>query len=226
MKMLEKVGEGAGIAMNYVIGAGAIWFGAGWSVFSLLLWTVLAYFQVQGIGLPLGISVALLGVTPIGVGSWLFRRGRIQQQLFKVKLLKEAVRKLAFERQGRLRPLELAEARNYSEDRALNVLKNLAAEDPDRVELQLDYDSGELYFEFPDIVRSLESQREYQALPESNTLDKKAVDLARTLGKTVETFYDYVKCTQSTSRQSREKVARYKHKLDQFVRDIDALKQQ
>ncbi len=225
MKMLEKVGEGAGIAMNYVVGAGAIWFGAGWSVFSLLLWTVLSYFQMQGIGVPLGISVALLGVTPIGVGSWLFRRGRIQQQLFKVKLLKEAVRKLAFERQGRLRPLELAEAKKYSEDRALNVLKNLAAEDPDRVELQLDYDSGELYFEFPDIVRSIASQREYQALPESNTLDKKAVDLARTLGKTVETFYDYVKCTQSEDRQSREKVEKYKQKLDQFVRDIEALKQ-
>jgi len=226
MKMLEKVGEGAGIAMNYVVGAGAIWFGAGWSVFSLLLWMILGYFSVQGIGVPLGISVALLGVTPIGVGSWLFRRGRIQQQLFKVKLLKEAVRKLAFERQGRLRPLELAEAKNYSEDRALNVLKNLAAEDPDRVELQLDYDSGELYFEFSDIVRSIASQRAYQALPESNTLDKKAVDLARTLGKTVETFYDYVKCTQSTSRQSREKVEKYKQKLDQFARDIETLKQQ
>lgn len=224
--MLEKVGEGAGIAMNYVVGAGAIWFGVGWTVFSLLLWTVLTYFHVEGIIWPLGLSTALLGLTPIGVGSWLFRRGRIQQQLFKVKLLKETVRKLAFERQGRLRPLELAQAKNYSEDRALNVLKNLAAEDPERVELQLDYDSGELYFEFPDIVRSIERQRAYQALPESKTLDKKAVDLARMLGKTVETFYDYVKCAQSTDQRNQEKVERYKQKLNQFVREIEALKQQ
>ena len=226
MKMLEKVGEGAGIAMNYVVGAGAIWFGVGWSVFSVLLWTVLAYFHVEGAALPLGISAALLGITPIGVGSWLFRRGRIQQQLFKVKLLKESVRKLAFQRQGRLRPLELAHAKSYTEEHALTVLKNLAAEDPDRVELQLDYDSGELYFEFPDIIRSLEARHEYQAVPASKALDKKAVELARMLGKTVETFYDYVKCAQATDRQSLEKVERYKHKLDQFVRDIEALKQQ
>jgi hypothetical protein len=226
MKMLEKVGEGAGIAMNYVVGAGAIWFGAGWTAFSLLLWTVLAYFQVEGIALPLAISTALLGVTPIGVGTWLFRRGRIQQQLFKVKLLKETVRKLAFERQGRLRPAELAHAKNFSEERALNVLKNLAAEDPDQVELQLDYDSGELYFEFPGILRSLEARRAYQALPESDTLDKKAVDLARVLGKTVETFYDYVKCTQSNDRRQREKGDKYKAKLNEFVREIEALKNQ
>jgi hypothetical protein len=226
MKMLEKVGEGAGIAMNYVVGAGAIWFGVGWSAFALLLWLVLPLLGAANIAWPLGVSVAVLGMTPIGVGTWLFRRGRIQQQLFKVKLLKEAVRKLAFQHQGRLRPLELAQAKSYSEEQALKVLKSLAAEDPERVELQLDYESGELYFEFTDILRLLDSQREYQAVPESKTLDKRAVELARMLGKTVETFYDYVKYAQSTNAQSQEKVAKYKQKLDQFVRDIEALKQQ
>jgi hypothetical protein len=221
MKMLEKIGEGAGIAMNYVVGAGMIWFGIGSTLISLLIWGLSG-----GVGPYSAIFFALFAALPIGGGSWLFRRGRIQQQLFKVKLLKETVRKLAFERQGRLRPLELAQAKSYSEDRALNVLKNLAAEDPDRVELQLDYDSGELYFEFPEIIRSIEAQRAYQALPKSKTLDRNAVDLARMLGKTVETFYDYVKCSQSTSQRDLEKVEKYRQKLNQFVREIAALKQQ
>lgn len=226
MKMLEKFGKGAGIAANYAAGALALWFGGGFTVFMLLLWTLLSYFQVEGVVLPLAISTALLGLGPIGVGTWLFRRGRIQQQLFQVKLLKEAVRKLAFQRQGRLRPRELAEAKKYSEERALNVLKDLAAEDPDHVELQLDYDSGDLYFEFPDIVRSLDAQREYQALPHSETLDSRAIDMAKMVGKTVETFYDYVKCSQSTTRRNQEKIEKYKHKLNQFVRDMETLKQQ
>jgi hypothetical protein len=46
------------------------------------------------------------------------------------------------------------------------------------------------------------------------------------LGKTVETFYDYVKCSQSTSQRDLEKVEKYRQKLNQFVREIAALKQQ
>jgi hypothetical protein len=158
----------------------------------------------------------------------LFRRGRIQQQLLKVKLLKEAVRKLAFKRQGRLQPIELAREQNYSEERALDVLKNLAAEDPDRIELQLDYDSGEIYFEFSDILRALEAQKEYQALPISETLGRKAVDIAKIVGKTIDTFYEYIEYTQqaASDHQKQKKAEQYKQKVERFLHEIDELKQQ
>jgi hypothetical protein len=214
MKMLEKVTKGAGIAMNYIAGLGAIWFGGGFTLLSLILWAI---FGLQ----PFVIVLFLLfGATPIGGGIWLFRRGKIQQELFKVKLLKEAIRKLAFQHQGRLRPAELAHEENYTEERALNILKNLAAEDPSRVELQLDYDSGELYFEFSDIMRAIEAQKEYQALPVSKTLEKKAVDIALMLGKTVETFYEYIEVAQD-----QKKAEKYKQKVEQFLQGIDDLKQ-
>jgi hypothetical protein len=218
MKMLEKVTQGAGIALNYIVGAGAIWFGGGFTLLSLILWAV---FGLQ----PFVIVFFLLfGATPVGGGIWLFRRGKIQQDLFKVKLLKEAIRKLAFQRQGCLRPAELAQAENYTEERALNILKNLAAEDPNRVELQLDYDSGELYFEFSDIMRAIEAQKEYQALPMSKTLEKKAVDIALTIGKTVETFYEYIEYAQQAATDQK-KVEKYKHKVEQFLHEIEELKQ-
>lgn len=222
MKMLEKVTKGAGIALNYVAGLGAIWFGAICTMISLIIW------GVGGIGPYSAIFFALFGATPIGGGIWLFRRGRIQQKLFKVKLLKETVRKLAFKRQGRLQPIELAREQDYSEERALEVLKNLAAEDPDRVELQLDYDSGEIYFEFPDIVRALEAKKEYQALPISETLGRKAVEIAQIVGKTVETFYEYVEYTQeaTSDHQKQRKAEQYKQKVERFLNEIDELKQQ
>lgn len=219
MKMLQKVTEGAGIAMNYVAGIAMFWFGAGCTLLSLILWGFL------GMGVPLGVFLGLFGLVPLGAGMWLFRRGRIQQQLFKVKLLKESVRQLAFKQQGRLRPAELAQAQGYSEDRALNILKNLAAEDPDRVELQLDYESGELYFEFTDILRAIEARKEYQALPLSNTLGAKAVDIAKMLGKTVETFYDYVEYARNTTA-NQKKVEQYKRKVIEFLHEIEELKQQ
>ena len=164
---------------------------------------------------------------PIGGGIWLFRRGRIQQQLLKVKLLKEAVRKLAFKKQGRLRPIDLAQERDYTEAQALEVLKNLAAEDPDRVELQLDYDSGAIYFEFADIMRAIEARKEYQALPISETLGRKAVDIAMILGKTVETFYEYVDYAQTAAagHQKQLKAEKYKRKVEHFLHEIDELKQ-
>jgi len=222
MKMLEKLTKGAGIALNYVAGLASIWFGAICTLISLIIW------GLGGIGPYSAIFFALFGVTPIGGGIWLFRRGRIQQQLFKVKLLKEAIRKLAFKRQGRLRPVDLAREQDYTEERALGVLKNLAAEDPDRVELQLNYDSGEIYFEFSDIIHALEAQKEYQALPISETLGRKAVEIAQTIGKTVETFYDYVEYTQqaASGHQKQKKAEQYKRKVERFLHEIDELKQQ
>lgn len=222
MKLLEKVTQGAGIALNYLVGLGALWLGAGCTLISLIIWGLSG-----GIGPYSGIFFALFGVTPIGGGIWLFRRGKIQQQLFKVKLLKEAVRKLAFQHQGCLRPAELANAQDYPEEKALDVLKNLAAEDPDRVELQLDYESGDLYFEFSDIKRALEAKREYQALPVSETLGKKAVEIARMIGKTVETFQDYAEYAQRAAKdpQVQRKVEKYKHKMEQLLHGIEELKQ-
>jgi hypothetical protein len=219
MKMLDKVTEGAGIALNYLVGLGMLWFGSGCSVLTLILWAIF------GLGVALSVFGAVFGLLPIGLGVWLFRRGRIQQQLFKVKLLKEAVRKLAFQHDGRLQPAALASAQGYTTDKALNILKNLAAEDPERVELQLDYDSGELYFEFADIRRALAARAEYQALPPSATLGLKAVELSQMVGKTVETFYEYVAYAQNAATDPK-KIEKYKQKVTQFVEEIEALKHQ
>jgi hypothetical protein len=222
MKMLEKVTQGAGIALNYVSGLASIWFGAACMLISLIIW------GLGGVGVYSISFFLLFGAVPIGGGIWLVHRGKIQQQLFKVKLLKEAVRKLAFKKQGRLRPLDLARDREYTEEEALDILKNLAAEDPNRVELELDYDSGEIYFEFSDIIRALEARREYQALPMSETLGKKAVEIAQILGKTVETFYEYVEYAQKSASdyQKQKKADHYKQKVERFLNAIDELRQQ
>jgi len=222
MKFLEKLTEGAGIALNYAAGVASIWFGAVCTLISLGIW------GVWGVGLPSVLFFALFGLTPIGGGAWLFRRGKIQKQLFKVKLQKEAVRELAFTHQGRLKPIELANDQEWTEERALEVLKNLVAEDPDRIELQLDYESGEIYFEFPDIIRAIEAQAQYQALPISETLGRKAVEMAVVVGKTIETFREYTEYTQQTVSEHRKqkKEEKYRAKIEQFLHEIDKLKNQ
>lgn len=218
MKLVDKLLHGAGIALHYMLGLGLLWMGGGITLLCLILWGII------GMSGPLGIALAVFGLTPLAAGVWLFRRGRIQQQLLKVKLLKESVRKLAFAHHGRLRPAELANAQGLSEEDALKVLRNLVAEDPQRVELQLDYASGELYFEFADILRAIEARKEYQALPASNTLGTKAVDIAMMLGKTVDTFYEYVECAKSTMADEK-RMEHYKQKVTQFLQEIEELKQ-
>jgi len=222
MKLFEKLTEGAGIAVNYIGGIASLWFGAVCSLLSLIIW------GLTGMSLPLGIFLGVFGLAPIGGGIWLFRRGRVLRQLFKVKLQKEDVRRLAFQHQGRLKAADLAQYHSWSEERALNILKNLAAEDPERIDLQLDYESGEIYFEFSDIMRAIESQKQYQALPISETVGRKAVEIAMTLGKTIDTFYDYVEFTRQTvsEHQKQKKDEKYRTKIEQFLREIDELKNQ
>ena len=58
----------------------------------------------------------------------------------RLKLRRVLVLIVAFHSDGRLTPKELASAQGWSVEHALNVLKNLAAEDPERMTLQLDYD--------------------------------------------------------------------------------------
>ena len=102
MKLSEKLTKGAGIAFNYFAGAAAILFGAAGTLISSIVW------GITGTAMPAALIFLFFGAAPIGGGIWLFRRGRIQQQLLKVKLLKEAIRKLAFQTEGRLRPADLA----------------------------------------------------------------------------------------------------------------------
>ncbi len=222
MRFLEKVTESAGIALNYVAGVASIWFGLVCSLGFLVFW------GVAGVGLQSALIFGMFGLTPIGGGVWLFRRGKIQKELFKVKLQKEVVRELAFTRQGRLRPIELATEQDWTEERALTILKNLAAEDADRIELQFDYDSGEIYFEFPEIMRAIEARQQYQALPISQTLERGAVEMAMKLGKTIETFLKYKKYTTHTmsEHQKKKKEEKYRAKIERFLGEIDELKNQ
>jgi hypothetical protein len=222
MKLIEKLTEGAGIAANYAGGIAAIGFGGFCTLISLV---------ILGIGGVNVFSLALFlvgGLTPIGGGIWLIRRGKILKELFQVKLQKDTVRRIAFRHRGRLRPADLARHQDWSEDRALDVLKNLVAEDPERVELQLDYESGDIYFEFPDIQRTLETQGDYYSLPISETLGRQAVDIAVTLGKTIETFHEYVKATQQSvsEHQKQQRDEKYRAKIEKFLQDLDDLKRQ
>lgn len=222
MKFLEKVTEGAGIALNYMAGVASLWFGAVCTLISFGIWSFI------GVGIPSIFFFAVFGLAPLGGGIWLVRRGRIQRRLFQVKLQKEMVRKLAFRHQGRLKPADLAREQDWTEERALETLKNLAAEDPERIELQLNYDSGEIYFEFADIIRAIEQRQGYQALPISETLERKAIDIAFTLGKTIDTFQEYLAYTRQTAsqHQMQHKEERYRAKIERFLREIDELKQQ
>ncbi len=222
MKFLEKITEGAGIALNYMAGIAALWFGAVCMLIALVIWSVV------GVGLPSLFFFAIFGLAPLGGGIWLVRRGKIQRELLKVKLQKEMVRKLAFRYQGRLKPADLAREHAWTEERALETLKNLAAEDPERIELQLNYDSGEIYFEFADIIRAIEQRETYQALPFSETLERKAIDIAFTLGKTINTFQEYLAYTRQTAshRQTQRKEELYRTKIERFLQEIDQLKHQ
>ncbi|MDY0095866.1 MAG: hypothetical protein RBT80_24485 [Candidatus Vecturithrix sp.] len=222
MKFLEKITEGAGIALNYMAGIAALWFGAVCMLLALVIWSV------AGVGLPSIFFFAIFGLAPLGGGIWLVRRGKIQRELLKVKLQKEMVRKLAFRHQGRLKPADLAREHAWTEERALETLKNLAAEDPERIELQLNYDSGEIYFEFADIIRAIEQRETYQALPFSETLERKAIDIAFTLGKTINTFQEYLTYTRQTTshHQTQRKEELYRTKIERFLQEIDQLKHQ
>ena len=220
MNLSEKLTQGAGIAFAYAGGVAALWLGGLCTLISLIIW------GIAGFSLPLAMFLGIFGLAPLGTGFWLFRRGKVLRDLLKVKLQKETVRKLAFQKQGRLTPKDLARAQGWSEEKALNMLKNLAAEDPERMVLQLNYDSGEIYFDFSDILESLEARKQYQALPLSNTLGEKAVDIAMILGKTIDTFQDYVEMTRETvSHQQHEKrEERYRAKIERFLDELEELK--
>jgi hypothetical protein len=222
MKFLEKFTEGAGIALYYAGGTALIWFGAICTLLALALWGIV------GGSVPLAIFFGLFGCLPVGGGIWLFRRGKILKQVFTVKLQKETVRKLAFEHQGRLRPIDLAHAQEWTEERALDVLKNLVAEDPERIELQLDYESGDIYFEFSDIRRIIEEHQHYQPLPISKTLGRKAAEIAMVVEDAVDTFHEYMQYTEKTvsDHHKQQQEERYRAKITRFLHEIDELKNQ
>jgi len=222
MKLSDKLTEGAGIALNYIGGIASMWFGAVCTLFSLVFW------GITGMSVPLAIFIGLFGLAPLGGGAWLFRRGRILRQLLRVKLQKNDVRRLAYQNQGRVTPGELAQHHNWSEERALNILKNLAAEDSDRIELQLDYESGEVYFEFPEIIQALEAKKQYQTVPISESVGRKAVEIAVMLEKTIDTFHDYVELTKETvsAHRKEKREERYRAQIKHFLDEIDELKQQ
>ena len=83
-----------------------------------------------------------------------------------------------------------------------------------------------MYFEFADILLALQARRQYQALPMSDTLGQKAVELATTLGKTLDAFNEYVEARRETaSQQQHEKREdQYRAKVERFLDELDALK--
>ena len=79
-----------------------------------------------------------------------------------------------------------------------------------------------------DIRRALEARKEYSALPISETVGRKAVEIAMTLGKTIDTFQDYVEFTRETvsEHHKQKKEERYRAKIEHFLDEIDGLRKE
>jgi hypothetical protein len=54
------------------------------------------------------------------------------------------------------------------------------------------------------------------------------VEISMMLGKTIDTFYDYVEFTRQTvsEHQKQKRDEKYRTKIEQFLREIDELKNQ
>jgi len=156
MRNPDKISEKSSITFNFTAGVVSIAAGLLNTFLFLMVW---ASWGVH----PSGIAAYVgLGLVPLGIGIGLLRRSRARKAKFTKRLLRDVVRKIAFRNHGRVKPLDLVRVLGYNSQEALRVLREIAAEDPENVELQLNYDTGEVYFEFQDILKSIEAGKSYE----------------------------------------------------------------
>ncbi len=156
MKNPEKISERFGINFDFHMGMAALILGSLNTFIFLSIW---AHWGVQVSGI---ITYVGLGMVPLLIGVGLLRRGRLRKAKFTKKLLQDTVRRIAFRSGGRIKPLDLVNTLGYTSQKALQLLRELAAEDPENIELKLDYDTGEIYFEFQDILKSIEANKSFE----------------------------------------------------------------
>lgn len=156
MKNPEKISEKFGINFDLNMGIAALILGSLNTFIFLSIWAHWGI-QIEGIVAYIG-----LGIVPLFIGVTLLRRGRTRKAKLVKKLLQDTVRRIALRSGGRIKPLDLVNTLGYNSQKALQILQELAAKDPENTELKLNYDTGEIYLEFQDILKSIEAGRSFE----------------------------------------------------------------
>ncbi|HWP49935.1 MAG TPA: SUMF1/EgtB/PvdO family nonheme iron enzyme [Candidatus Limnocylindrales bacterium] len=156
MKNPEKISERFGINFDFTVGTAALILGSLNTFIFLSIW---AHWGLQVSGIIAYIGLAMI---PLLIGIGLLRRVCLRKAKFMKKLLQDTVRRIALRNGGRIKPFDLVTTLGYNSQKALKLLRELAAEDPENIELKLNYDTGEIYFEFQDILKSIEAGRSFE----------------------------------------------------------------
>jgi formylglycine-generating enzyme required for sulfatase activity len=156
MRDPDKISKKSDIQFDFNVGATTLAVGILNTFFFLMVW---ASWDVHTSGV---IAYLVLGFTPLIIGVGLLKRSHTRKTAFLKRLLRDAVRRIAFRNEGKATPLDLVVALGYSSRKALQVLRDVAIEDPDNVELRLNYNTGEVYLEFRDIIKSIEAGKSYE----------------------------------------------------------------
>ena len=193
MKLPEVFKKRFGIVLKHTIGI----VGMGWGAFSAgcisLLWAILHAAGVSELQWPIGVSYLFFSVSPFGIGLWLYRKGTIEKKLLDIRLLKAEIYRLAEKTNGVLYPHHLASSRKIEIEQATELLNLLSAEDPGKVRLELDFDSGEIYYTFPSLQEELYRRETASKRQKENRLHSRAVDIAKALEIATKTFQQYTK---------------------------------
>lgn len=221
MKSIDKISEGASIAFNFAAGGVSILIGLVITFLFLIIWGIL------GLQAPFVAGYLLFGLTPLGIGIGLLKRGHARKTAFKRKLLRNSIRKIAFQNQGRVRPVDLVTEWGYTSQEALRALREITAEDPENVDLQLDYDTGEIYFEFQDIIKSIETGKPYEEnFFNPRTWTETATQVAKRIDEVLNLFDAYWTYKQRLLRESslNGKLEEYKSKVWQLREEIEQIR--
>jgi hypothetical protein len=221
MKDLDKISEGARITFDFVAGIISLVAGTLVTFLFFVAWATL------GLQAPVVGGYILFGLLPLGMGITLIKRGRDRKAIFKRKLLRDAVRKIALRKGGKVKPGDLINTLGYTSSEAIQALRTLTAEDPDNIDLQLDYDTGDIYFEFQDIIRDTQGNASYKGvISESPTWTDTALNVAKRVDQILTLFNTYRECRRQLMSQSalNGKLEEYKSKAQQLQEEIERIR--
>ncbi|HWP46943.1 MAG TPA: hypothetical protein VNM22_07245 [Candidatus Limnocylindrales bacterium] len=221
MKSIDKISEGVSITFDFAAGGVSVLIGLLVTFFFLLVWGIF------GLQAPFVAGYLLFGLTPLGIGIGLLKRGHTRKTAFKRKLLRNAIRKIAFQNRGKVRPLDLVTGLGYSSQEALQALREITAEDPENIDLQLDYDTGEIYFEFQDIIKSIEAGKPYEeTFFNPRTWTETAAKVAKRIDELLNLFDAYRTYKHRLLAESslNGKLEEYQFKVRQLREEIEQIR--
>jgi len=221
MKNLDKISEGAGITFDFVAGSASVAIGLLNTFLFLIAWAA------WGLQAPIVAIYLLFGLTPLGIGVGLLKRGKARKTAFKRKLLRDSIRRIAFRNQGRVKPLDLVSTLGYTSREALQALREITAEDPENIDLYLDYDTGEIYFEFQDIIKSVEAGKSYEEnLVQPRTWTEAASRVAKRIDEVLNLFDTYREYKRQLLAEGslNGKLEEYKSRVKQLREEIERIR--